>query len=704
MGPDSYRDCDVQPALSEAKCLSSGTSIHHCPFTKTNHMQLKKDKSFLQDFTKASECEYLETNGLGGWSSSTIIGAHTRRYHGLFVPAINPPTDRMVLLSKLDETIVVGDNRYEISCNVYDGDVLHPNGNLYLESFTKDFFPGWICNVNGIQLKKTICMIHEENTVVIKYQVLIAVSPFTLELLPLMAARGYHELGHASSRMHWDADFNNGIFDCQPDGMNHVYISVPGSGYQHEPEWFYNFRYNVEQYRGLDYMEDLFNHGIFTVQLKEGDELYIIVSTENPEGRDGNELIRREYKRRKNLLNGQPGDETLQQLILAADQFIVKRNGDLKTVIAGYHWFTDWGRDTMISLPGLTLSTGRFDDAKKILAAFAQSVSMGMLPNRFQEKEPPEYNNVDGTLWYFIAVYKYLQASGDRKFVLNEILPVLKDIVDGHFKGTRYNIHVDEDGLLYAGEVGQQLTWMDARIGTWVVTPRMGKPVEIQALWYNVLKIFAELLRLNEQKMDADIVETSAAKAKNSFERLFWYDEGQYLYDVIDENGKPDPTLRPNQLFAVSLPFILIDEAKADAILKVVEEKLYTPVGLRSLPADDIHYVPHYGGDQWHRDSSYHEGTVWSWLLGAYVDAIVKLRATGYEIRAKKVIDNFKYHLNEACIGSVSEIFDADPPHHPRGCVAQAWGVAEVLRVILDYELYETQSSNGKRSKIVEQV
>ena len=667
-------------------------------------MQLKKDKSLLQDFSKASECEYLETNGLGGWSSSSITFAHTRRYHGLFVPAINPPTGRMVLLSKLDETIVVGDSRYEIGCNVYDEDVLHPNGNLYLESFTRDFFPESIYNVNGIQLKKTICMIHEENTVVIKYQVLSAVSPFTLELLPLMAARSYHELGHASSRMHWDANFNNGIFHCQPDGMNHVYIYVPGSGYQHEPRWFYNFKYNVEQYRGLDYREDIFNHGIFAVQLKERDELNIIISTENPEGRDGNELIRGEYKRRKKLLKGQPDDEILQQLILAANQFIVRRNKDLKTVIAGYHWFTDWGRDTMISLPGLTLSTGRFDDAKKILAAFAQSVSMGMLPNRFQEKEPPEYNNVDGTLWYFIAVYKYLQASGDKKFVLNEILPVLKDIVDWHFKGTRYNIHVDEDGLLYGGDVGQQLTWMDARIGKWVVTPRMGKPVEIQALWYNTLKIFAELLRLNNQPKDAEVVDASATKAKNSFDKLFWYDEGQHLYDVIDENGQPDPTLRPNQLFAVSLPFVLIEGAKADAILRVVEEKLYTPVGLRSLPADDIHYVPHYGGDQWHRDSSYHEGTVWSWLLGAYVDAIVKLRATSYELLTKKVIDNFRYHLSEACIGSVSEIFDADPPHHPRGCVAQAWGVAEILRVMVDYELYETQKTNGKRKKIVEQV
>jgi predicted glycogen debranching enzyme len=677
------------------------------PHQKLNIMQLKKDRLFLQNVTRAAACEYLETNGLGGWSGSSIIGAHTRRYHGLFVAAVNPPADRMVILSKLDETIITerdaesGLKRHELSCNLYNGDVLHPKGNQYLESFTKDFFPEWIYEVNGIRLKKTISMIHGENTLVIRYEVEKAASSFSLELLPLMAARGYHELGYESPRMHWDAEFNNGVFYNQPDGATNIFISIPGSTYQHTPRWFKNFKYSVEQYRGLDCTEDLFNHGIFSVQLEEGDELNIIISTENPEGRNAKDLFKKELRRRKNLLKDQPEDETLQQLILAADQFIVKRNENLKTVIAGYHWFTDWGRDTMISLPGLTLSTGRFDDAKKILSAFAQSVSRGMLPNRFQEKEPPEYNNVDGTLWYFIAVYKYLQAGGDKNFVLNEILPVLKEIIDWHFKGTRYNIHVDEDGLLYAGEAGQQLTWMDARIGNWVVTPRMGKPVEIQALWYNVLKIFAELLRMSKGRDAksglnlANEYELKATKAKESFDRLFWFAKGNYLYDGIDENGKPDSTLRPNQLFAISLPFALIEGEKAEAVLRIVEEKLYTPVGLRSLPMDDAHYIHHYGGDQWHRDSSYHEGTVWSWLLGAYVDAIMKSEVRSRKSDALKVIDNFRYHLNEACIGQVSEIFDADAPHHPRGCVAQAWGVAELLRVMKEYGIYHEENKTN---------
>ncbi|HZE84383.1 MAG TPA: amylo-alpha-1,6-glucosidase, partial [Puia sp.] len=328
----------------------------------------------------------------------------------------------------------------------------------------------------------------------------------------------------------------------------------------------------------------------------------------------------------------------------------------------------------------------RYEDARKIIAAFAKNVSMGMLPNRFQDNgEAPEYNNVDGTLWYFIAIEKYLEMSGDKDFVLTVVLPILKEIVDWHFRGTRYTIHVEENGLLFAGEKGQQLTWMDARIGNWVVTPRMGRAVEIQALWYNALRIFAGLLRLNGQEHDGDLVDLSADKIKNVFVNLFWYEEGRYLYDVIDENDKPDPSLRPNQLFAISLPYPLIEGQQANDILRTIEEKLYTPVGLKSLSAGDSHYVPVYGGDAYHRDSSYHEGTVWSWLLGPYVDALIKVR--GSKEAAQVVVDRFRYHLDEGCIGSVSEIFDADAPHHPRGCIAQAWGVAEVLRVIKEYGL-----------------
>lgn len=656
-----------------------------------------KDKTTLQDFANAAQYEWLETNGLGGWSGSSIIGVNTRRYHGLLVAAIAPPTDRMVLLSKLDETIVVDDKRIELGINLFPDNIIHPRGHQYLDSFNKDLFPQWEYEAEEVRLKKTIAMIHGENTVIILYEIMKASKPFSLELLPLIAAKGYHSLVREGAQMHWDVDFNKGVFHNQPDGKTDIFISVPGSSYRHQPRWFNSFQYSVERYRGQDYTEDLFNHGIFSVELKQGDSLGIIVSIGNPEGRDAHELLSNEATRRRLLISNQPDDEVIKQLVLAADQFIVKRDEDLKTIIAGYHWFTDWGRDTMISLPGLCLSTGRFDDARKILAAFAKSVNRGMLPNRFQDNgEEPEYNNVDGTLWYFIAVYKYLKATGDKDFVLQEILPVLKDIIDWHYKGTRYNIHADADGFLYAGEAGQQLTWMDARIGDWVVTPRMGKPVEIQALWYNALQIFAELLKLNDQYNDALIVNRNSEKLQQNFEQQFWYAEGNYLYDNIDESGNAVPELRPNQLFAISLPFALIKDEKAKSILKIVEENLYTPVGLRSLAATDSQYIPVYGGDQWHRDSAYHQGTVWSWLLGAYIDGIMSepgfVGSDGLmgKEKALKIIEDFNYHLSEGCAGSVSEIFDADRPHHPRGCAAQAWGVAEVLRVMKDYQLFKS--------------
>lgn len=671
----------------------------------------QQNKFPLNNFSEAVQYEWLETNGLGGMASSSIVGCNTRRYHGLLVAATVPPAERTSLVSKLDETLVINNERFELATNNY-GNAIAPKGYEYIINFEKNLCPEWTYEVNGITLKKSIVMIHGENTTVIIYEIIKSPQPFALELLPLVSARNYHSLQQHYHNMFWDASFDNGLFKTQPnENTPAIYILVPGANYEHHPRWFYNFNYAVEQYRGLDYIEDLFNHGHFSTQLKEGDSFGIIISTENPTNKDAYKLFDKEILRRKGLIKSQPSNNTLNQLILAADQFIVNRGDDLKTIIAGYPWFADWGRDTMISLPGLCLSTGRFDDAKKILAAFSKAVDKGMLPNRFQDNgEAPEYNNVDGTLWYFISVYKYLQATGDEDFVLNEILPVLKEIIHWHYKGTRYNIHVTEDELLFAGEEGFQLTWMDARIGNWVVTPRRGKAVEIQALWYNALLIFSELLQLNGESVDAKRYQANASKTKDIFNKLFWFKEGGFLYDLIDENGNADATLRPNQLFAISLPFALIEGDEAANILRIVEEKLYTPVGLRTLPSSDTHYVPVYGGDAYHRDSSYHEGTVWSWLLGAYVDAIMRVSSfkaqdglSGKE-KAAKIIEDFSYHLNEGCIGTVSEIFDAGPPHHPRGCFAQAWGVAEILRVINDHKLIKKKSTKRKLKNVAEEV
>lgn len=646
-----------------------------------------KDKNTLSDLEASLELEWIETNGLGGWSSSTIIGTNTRRYHGLLVAATNPPVERKVMLSKLEEIIEVDGERFELGTNIYPNRTVHPNGFQYLQQFSKDIFPKWKYDAGSIQLEKEIVMIYGENTVVVNYKVIRAASPFTLRLLPLVAGRDYHSLLNNATLPDSRFTFSGNTLHGRPDAANDLYINVPGAQFAAHGEWFRNFQYPVEQYRGLDFQEDLFNPGTISITLNEGDQLAIVISTSNTNNKNGIELIEQERRRREALLNDHVADPALRQLVLAADQFIVKRDKNLNTVIAGYHWFTDWARDTMISLPGLCLSTGRYDEARNILRAFANSVDEGMLPNRFRDgSEPPEYNNVDGTLWFFIAVYKYMNASGDKEFVLNELLPVLKSIIDWHHRGTRFNIRVQDDGLLFAGERGQQLTWMDARIGDWVVTPRMGNPVEIQALWYNAQMIFAELLSLNGQSFDQYMVMLSAEKTRITFNERFWNEELGCLLDSIDENGIADSTLRANQLLAISLPFALMEGNQAQSIVSLVEKELYTPVGLRTLPVSHSQYIAKYGGDQWHRDSSYHQGTVWSWLLGPYVDALVKTNADREKI--KSIVHHFSKHLEEGCIGSVSEIFDASPPHHPRGCCAQAWGVAEWLRVIKDYDLY----------------
>jgi predicted glycogen debranching enzyme len=657
---------------------------------------LTKNRTVLQNFAEAIQHEWLETNGLGGWASSSVIGTNTRRYHGLLVAADLSLSKRMVLLSKMDETIVTvqpgdpddndtNETRYELGVNLYANHSIQPNGNDYLDGFSKELFPQWEYEVNGIKLKKTIVMVNGENTVLIIYDVLEAPQPFTLELLPLMAGRDHHSLTHEGPEMHWHVDFENGVFHNQPDGRTDLFISVPGSVYRHSPQWYHNFQYIVEQYRGLDYTEDLFNHGVFSVELKQGDSLGIIVSTENPEGKNAHELLTKENMRRQLLISHQPDDETFELLTLAADQFIVKKSGFFKTIVAGYHWLTDWGRDTLISLPGLCLSTGRFEDAKKILTAFAKSVSMGMLPNHFNDADQEqEFDGADTTLWYFIAVNKYLEVTGDKTFVLTEILPVLKNIIDWHYNGTRHGIRVTDDGLLVSGEPGQQLTWMDAKMGQAIVS-RSGKPVELQALWYNALRIFAELLQLNGQEDDAGMLNMSADRVRKSFGQQFWYVEGNYLYDNIDRKGEKIAEFRPNQLFAISLPFPLIEGDKAKVVVQQVTDHLYTPAGLKTLPNADPDYLPA-GTEGEIRDLSYHDGMAWSWLIGPYVDAI--MRTNGRD-RALEVINNFKYHLNETCIGSIAEVFEAEPPYHPRGCIAHACAVAELLRVIKDYQLYD---------------
>ena len=432
----------------------------------------------------------------------------------------------------------------------------------------------------------------------------------------------------------------------------------------------------------MDAHEDLFSYGIFRRELRKGERFAVIASTGEVAGRDPFELVEKQRARRRIVADiAGADDDVARTLALAADAFVVRRGEDLRTIVAGYPWFTDWGRDTMIALPGICLTTGRQDDAKRILRAFARNVDSGMLPNRFPDVgEAPEYNTVDATLWFFVAAHRYLEATHDASFVREELLPVFEDIVAWHDRGTRFGIRVDSDGLLTAGEPGVQLTWMDAKVGDWVVTPRQGKPVEIQALWYNALTILAALQKRAGRHPEAAALARRAKQVKERFVAAFWNDAAGCLYDVVDGDRR-DASIRPNQVLALSLPYPLLPKDKARSVLRVVEAKLLTPYGLRSLAPDDPAYLGRYEGDPARRDAAYHQGTVWSWLLGCYADALVKTNGALGTPKARKAVEGIVPHLREAGLGMISEIFDGDAPHAPRGCPAQAWSVAEVLRV-----------------------
>ncbi|MDA0336551.1 MAG: glycogen debranching enzyme N-terminal domain-containing protein [bacterium] len=654
------------------------------------------------DFEAIYRREWLETNGLGGWAGSTVSGAHSRRYHGLLVAALDPPVGRMVLLSRLEETIEIDGARHELACNRYPG-VVHPRGYEYLERFERGLFPVFTYNMDGILLRRTVAAIHGHNTVVIRYDLEAAAGEaepgaFVLGLRPFVAGRDYHHLTRANGDIRQEAELHKGVL-CLPSypGVPDVQLHLPAAAaFTAAPEWYYDFEYDREEYRGLDNREDLFTHGLVELALRVGDQVTIVATIETGE-MDGAALLVAEEARRQVLLadipNGSPHRNLRRHLHLAADQFLVRRDVDLRTIIAGYHWFTDWGRDTMIALPGIALVTGRHDEARRILQAFAGAVQDGLLPNRFADGGGADYNTVDATLWFFVAVHHYLAATGDEQLV-TELMPVLDDILAWHEKGTRYGIRVDDDGLLMAGEDGQQLTWMDAKVDGWVVTPRRGKPVEIQALWYNALRIYAGLAQFLAAPAAQSDAEARAAQVHSRFGEVFWNAAQGCLFDVVDVDGvsgRCDPAVRPNQLFALSLPYALIEGEQARSILKVSRQQLATPRGLRSLSPEDPSYCGHYGGSPLARDGAYHQGTVWGWLIGPYLTAWLRHGGAQGQTLARKAIEDFAEHLQDGCIGTIAEVFDGDAPHEPRGTVAQAWSVAELLRVLHELDTEQIQ-------------
>jgi predicted glycogen debranching enzyme len=640
----------------------------------------------LQDFNFSGNLEWLEANGLGGYASSTVAGANSRRYHGLLVASLHPPVNRVVVVSKLDETLKINGEQFEISSNQYPGAV-HPKGYQYLESFEREIFPVFHYRVGGVRLKKTIVAVHGENTTLILYEVIDAPDVFEIELLPLYSCRDIHNLTFANDAIGTHYLFEKGVFrTLNYQGSPEFFITVPGATFTENKSWFYSIEHEIDRQRGLEFREDLFSHGRFTVALKKGDQLGVILSLHSPKNKDAFKIFENEKIRRENLTKQFSRDRNLSRLALAADQFVVKR-GRLNTIIAGYHWFSDWGRDTMISLPGLCLVTQRFEDARKILRVFADNMKDGMLPNRFPDDgEAPEYNTIDATLWYFNAVYKYFSYTGDLEFI-QTLLPVLKKSIAAHEKGTRYNIHVDPaDHLVYGGRDGVQLTWMDAKVGDWVVTPRKGKPVEINALWYNALCIMENLLRETDAGNEANQYKLKAEAVEKSFNANFWNIKDDCLYDCIDGDRRDD-AIRPNQIFAVSLPFRVLSKDRSAKVFEVVTRHLLTPRGLRSLSPRHADYKSVYEGGVLQRDGAYHQGTVWSFLMGPYIDALIKVKGISGKKEAAAILQKFCIHLDEAGVGTVSEIFDANEPFAPKGCIAQAWGVAEILRVAVEYDL-----------------
>jgi predicted glycogen debranching enzyme len=641
--------------------------------------------------------EWLETNGLGGFACSTVVGLNTRRYHGLLVAALKPPGGRFVLLSKLEEVLEIRGKRFDLSANQYPGTV-HPRGFQFLQQFCLDPFPVFVYRVGDVEIEKSVFMPQGENSTVVQYKLRSSNGvPCSLELRPLIAFRDYHCTTHENEVLDARIGQGPGTAWVEPyAGLPALHFAHNAGELSFQGYWYHNFEYAKERERGLDFTEDLFNPFVLRFALGSTNPAVVIASVNRCSTADVERLEATEASRRRSLENCSFSDEFAQSLAVAADQFIVSR-GEKKTIVAGYPWFTDWGRDTMIALPGLTLLTGHTNNAKQILLQFAQHSSQGMLPNRFPESgEQPEYNTVDAALWYFEAVRMFLEYTGDYDFLRQHLYPVLTDIVAWYARGTRYGIKVDATGLVTAGEPGVQLTWMDAKVGDWVVTPRHGKPVEIQALWYNALRIMEEWAILFGDGAARKRFAVMAAIAQWSFNRLFWNEASGCLYDVVTGAG-PDRSIRPNQILAVSLPHTMLSEARARGVVEVVHRELLTPFGLRTLSSSDPRYRGRYVGGSYERDSAYHQGTVWPWLMGPFITAYLKVNgyADAAREQAAQWLDTLWEHLFDAGLGQISEIFDGDPPHEARGCMAQAWSVAELLRARVEALQLRPQELTG---------
>ena len=654
--------------------------------------EIEFGREICGDLAAAESREWLVTNGIGGYASGTVAGSQTRRYHGLLIAALQPPVGRTQLVSAIDEIVRYAGVDFSLATHRWASGAVDPTGFLLLEDFRLEgSTPVWTYALSDALLEKRVWMRQGENTTFVQYTLVRGSSALEMELKALVNYRDFHSLTHAGDWHMKIEAVEHGVRVLAFDGALPFYLKSSLATCEPRHDWYLGCYLGEETERGLDDREDRLFAASFRAKLEPRSSVTLVLTTEAAASLDG-ETARAENANHQVKLfqDWQANNEGfaeeapswLWQLILAADQFIVKRSlpeePDGRSVIAGYHWFGDWGRDTMIALPGLTLATGRASVARQILLAFSRYVDSGMLPNNFPDAGgKPDYNTVDAALWYFEAIRQYFEATQDI-VTLQKLFPILAGMIDAHVKGTRYNIHVDPaDGLLFAGGPGVQLTWMDAKIGDWVVTPRMGKPVEINALWINALETMAGFSRLLAKPADA--YENLAVKTKKSFQK-FWNAQRNCCFDVIDSPGiGNDATLRPNQIFAVSLPVSPLTPDQQKAVVDVCARYLLTSHGLRSLAPRETGYTGHYGGSPRGRDAAYHQGTVWGWLLGPF--ALAHYRVYRDHGAALRFLEPLGHQVYAGGLGTLSEIFDGDAPFTPRGCIAQAWTVAEVLRV-----------------------
>ncbi len=636
---------------------------------------------------EVSNKEWIVTNGIGGYSSSTISGLNTRRYHGVLVASFNPPTERMVLVSQMSEVIYYQGTDFELHTTNYEGGHVHPSGYTFLSGFSRLPLPVSTFKFADAEIEKTVFMVYNSNTTVIEYRN-TSKSPYLLKLSPQYVHRDYHGLQHEKPNFDFQHKHHDrshliyAYYGAEPVAFRHTEGEFIENRY-----WNRKIEYAIDKERGQDFVEDIYSLGRVEHQLQPGQSIFLLFSTDEKMVQNDPVLLKKaELTRINGTAPDQVENQFLKDLIIAGDQFIVhRRTTDNYSVIAGYHWFTDWGRDSMIAIRGLCIATGRKEIAKSVILTFLSYLNRGIIPNRFPDYkgDMAEYNTVDATLWLFVAVHEYNEKFHDVEF-LQEVFPRLTEIIDHHLAGTMHNIRVTEKGFLTQGSKDIQLTWMDARIRDIVFTPRDGCAVEINALWYNALRVYE-----NVAGTIGTTVKEEVKKVRKNFEenfvRSFWNRDG-YLNDIVNENRQADTAVRPNQIYAVSLPYTVLPEREQKFVVESVRKNLLTSYGLRTLHPQHPDFKSEYTGDVWKRDAAYHQGTVWPFLMPEYYMAL--LRSNDYSEKTKqqiaKELEPLKEHFyNEGCVHGISEIFDGLEPKRGKGCMHQAWSVSNLIMLMI---------------------